>query len=205
MSIDLHPAELRMVRAVDGLDLDLELLQGLWTAEQYLLLSNQTNRLLEFVDGEIEVLSMPTQKHQAISLFLLLALLAFIRPRNGIVLYAPLRLEIRPDKFREPDLLLLLDKHDPRAQDAYWLGADLVVEIVSPDNPQRDLEEKPRDYAEAGIPECWIVNPINETITVLVLEADAYTTHSVCGRGTQASSRLLPGFEVDVTHVFDAT
>lgn len=54
--------------------------------------------------------------------------------------YAPLRLQIRPGKFHEPDLLLLRDAHDPCNQDAYWLGADLVVEIVSPDDPERDTE-----------------------------------------------------------------
>ena len=41
--------------------------------------------------------------------------------------------------FREPDLLLLCDGDDARYQDRYWLGADLVVEVVSPDRPERDL------------------------------------------------------------------
>jgi hypothetical protein len=30
------------------------------------------------------------------------------------------------------------DANDPRRQNQYWLGADLVVEIVSPDDPERD-------------------------------------------------------------------
>ena len=32
----------------------------------------------------------------------------------------------------------LLDAADPRGQDDYWRGADLVVEVVSPDKPTRD-------------------------------------------------------------------
>jgi len=44
-----------------------------------------------------------------------------------------------------------------------------VVEIVSPDDPDRDLVEKVADYAEAGIPEYWIVNPNTATISVLRL------------------------------------
>jgi len=52
-------------------------------------------------------------------------------------LYTPLRLQIRSGKFREPDLLVVRDAHDPRGQNAYWLGADRVVEIVSPDDPER--------------------------------------------------------------------
>lgn len=98
---------------------------------------------------------------------------------GGKVLVAPLRLRVRSGKFREPDILMLFSADDPRYQAAFWLGADLVVEIVSPDRPERDIEEKPRDYAEAGIPEYWIVNPLDETITVLTLAGAAclYAAH----------------------------
>ena len=63
---------------------------------------------------------------------------------------------------------------------------------------------KRADYAEAGIPEYWIVDPRNETITVLALEGNGYVEHGVCARGDTATSRLLAGFTVDVTAVFDA-
>jgi len=185
-------------------EIDLEPLQGLWSVEQYLKLTNQTSQLIEFTDGMLEVLPMPTDKHQAISLFLLLGLLAFIRPRHGTVFYAPLRLEVRPGKFREPDLLLLANGADPRRKNEFWLGADLVVEIVSPDNPKRDTEEKRLDYAEAGIPEYWIVNPLNDTITVLVLDGASYAEHGLFGRGERATSQLLAGFNVSVDETFDA-
>jgi len=112
--------------------------------------------------------------------------------------------QVRSGKYREPDLLLLLDANDPRRQDAFWLGADLVIEIVSPHKPQRDTEEKPRDYAEAGIPEYWIVNPLDDTITVLTLSGNAYAEHGVFRRGDAASSRLLTDFTVDVAATFDA-
>jgi Uma2 family endonuclease len=194
-----------MVWSDEVTELDLEPLQGLWSVEQYLKLSNQTNRLIEYTDGVIEVLPMPTDKHQAISLFLLLSLLAVVRPRGGAVFYAPLRLEVRPGKYREPDLLLLLDANDPRRQNEFWRGADLVIEIVSPDKPKRDTEEKPRDYAEAGIPEYWIVNPIDETICVLTLVGNAYQAFGVFHRGAVAASPLLDGFVVSVDAVLDAT
>ena len=192
------------MRAADGLELDLEPLQGLWSVEQYLKLTDQTNHLIEFTHGEIEVLPMPTKKHQAISLFLLLSLLAFVRPKGGAVFYAPLRVEVRPGKFREPDLLLLIDQNDVRAQNEFWLGADLVIEIVSPDRPERDTVEKVIDYAEAGIPEYWIVNPLDETITVLALAGESYESYGVFHRRERAVSKLLDGFSAGVDDVFDA-
>jgi Uma2 family endonuclease len=143
--------------------------QGTWSERDYLWLTGHTNRLVEYADGSVEVLPMPTEMHQAISRYLFLAFLALMQRIHGEVFYAPLRLRVRPHKFREPDLLLLRSADDPRRGNDYWLGADLVVEIVSPDDPERDYVTKRADYAAAGIPEYWIVDPQRETITVLQL------------------------------------
>lgn len=205
MAVSVSDTDLWIVRKADGLELDLLALQGLWTEAQYLRLSDQTNHLIEFTDGVIDVLPVPTREHQRISAYLYRALFAFIQAMGGIVLYAPLRVQIRPGKFREPDLIVLLDEQDGRNQDAFWLGADLVVEIVSPDNPSRDLLDKPADYAEAGIPEYWIVNPIDATVSVLTLASDGYTVHGVFRHGDQITSVLLPGFTVNVDAVFAAS
>ncbi len=147
---------------------------------------------------------MPTHEHQAILKYLLFAFYAFLHPRGGTVFFAPLRLQVRPGIYREPDLVLLRDAHDPRLQNRYWLGADLVLEVVSPDEPARDLVEKRGDYALARIPEYWIVDPRNQTITVLRLEGDAYVEHGVFGCGMRATSALLAEFAVDVEAVFAA-
>ena len=204
MAASPQPDGLRLV-APDGCTVaDPIELQGFWTEAQYLKLTNWSNRLIEFTDGSIEVLPMPTQKHQAISQFLFLALYSFVQGAGGNVFYAPLRLRIREGKFREPDLLLVTDADDPRCQNDYWLGADLVVEVVSPDNPDRDLIDKRKDYAEAGIPEYWIANPIARTLTVLVLSGGEYREHGVFQPGEQAGSPSLPGFSVDVKEMFDA-
>ncbi len=205
MAINIRQPALRMTWEEDELVLSLAPLQGRWTAEQYLLLTDQTNRLIEFTDGYIEVLPMPTDQHQAIVEFLFLALRAFIDQLGGKVRFAPLRLQIRAGKFREPDILLVRDANDPRRQNRHWCGADLVVEIISSDNPERDTKEKRVDYAEAGIPEYWIVDPEQEMITVLRLEADAYAEHGVFHRGDIATSALLSGFVVPVDAVLDAS
>ena len=50
---------------------------------------------------------------------LVLALLDIMQRIGGDALYASLRVEVRPGKFREPDLLPVLDKAHPRAEDEY--------------------------------------------------------------------------------------
>ena len=147
---------------------------------------------------------MPTDEHQSLVARLYEVLLVFVRARGGKVLFAPLRLRIREGKFREPDLVFIRDADDPRRQQRFWLGADLVVEIVSPDRPERDLVDKRTDYAEARIPEYWIVDPRTETLTILALRGAAYAEHGVFRRGARAESASLDGLTVDVGAVFDA-
>jgi Uma2 family endonuclease len=178
--------------------------QGQVSEEDYLWLTGHTTRLLEFTDGYVEVLPVPTNTHQGIVLFLVRALLPYLDARGGILRFAPLRLRLRPGKFREPDLMLLLDADDPRVEDRYWHGADLVLEVVGPDRPERDLVEKWRDYAEAGIPEYWIVNPQDRSITVLALGTGAYVEHGRFAPGARATSALLANFSVAVDDVFAA-
>ena len=184
--------------------IDLQPLQGLWTEAQYLRLTGDRRRLIEFTDGHIEILPMPTDRHQVIVRHLFMTLFPRAADLGGTVLFAPLRVRIRAGKFREPDLVVLCDADDPRRGNDFWTGADLVVEVVSPDNPDRDLRYKRADYAEARIPECWIVNPIDETVTVLLLAEDSYVDHGVYRRGQQGRSVCLPDCSLDVTSVFDA-
>ena len=178
--------------------------QGAWSDEEYLWLTDRCNRLIEFTDGHVQELPMPTFTHQAVLLALYRLFHDYLVPRGGVAMVAALRMRIRDGKFREPDLLLLRDRSDSRCQDRYWLGADLVLEVVSPDDPDRDVVEKRADYAEARIPEYWIVDPRDETITVLALEEDAYVERGVYAAGDTAPSRLLDEFAADVTAVFDA-
>lgn len=52
--------------------------------------------------------------------------------------------------------------------------------------------------------EYWIVNPADETISVLWLEGVSYGEHGIFHRGETAPSALLDGFGVPVDAVLDA-
>ena len=96
MTTDVTALGLKLVRSSDTVEIDLRPLQGLWTEEQYLRLSNQANLLIEFTDGRIELLAMPTSRHQEILLWLYGRLKAVLGVTGGRVLVAPLRLRIPP-------------------------------------------------------------------------------------------------------------
>jgi Uma2 family endonuclease len=178
--------------------------QGHWTEEEYLALD--TNRLVELVDGFLEVLPMPMVFHQLIVKFLLKHLETFVAAHAaGLVLFAPLPGRLWAGQFREPDILFLRPGRvaDVRRQPN---AADLVMEVVSPgaEKRDRDLRIKRAEYARAGIAEYWIVDHEQQTITVLTLAGQVYQEHGVFGIGQQETSVLLKGFSVAVGDVFAA-
>lgn len=178
--------------------------QGSWSEEEYLAL--ETNHLVEFSSGHLEVLPMPTQSHQLIVFFLARLLQDFVHQRGlGLVLPAPLRVRLWPGKYREPDIVLMLAEHDGLRTEEYWDGADLVVEVVSggAKDRERDLVTKRREYATAGIPEYWIVDPQLVQVTVLRLTEGHYTEHGNFMLGDSIASPLLPGLIIAVNQVLD--
>lgn len=80
----------------------------------------------------------------------------------------------------------------------------MAVEIVSTDDPNRDLVTKRDEYAQAGIREYWIIDPRDQTIRLLSQTAagQPYAEVGHYHRGAQVASVLLPGFVVDVEAVF---
>lgn len=173
--------------------------QGTWTEEEYF--HYITQRGYELCDGRVEMLPKPTEWHQTILLFLYNALREFTRPRDlGKLSVAGLRVRTRPGKIREPDIVLMKKENFSRRSNQKWEGADLVMEVVSEDDPQRDYTVKRAEYAKAGIAEYWIVDPAKEIITVLKLTGrKTYAVHGRYKRGQGAESALLPDFSVDVT------
>ncbi len=68
---------------------------------------------------------------------------------------------LSPRKVRLPDVVrfrpgIVIDDFASQFDAA---DVDPVVEVVSPESRQRDVEVKPREYRVAGIPEMWIVTP----------------------------------------------
>ncbi len=122
----------------------------------------------------------------------------------GIVPYAPLRVRIPTGHYREPDVMFLRKENFHLRTNRIWNGADLVMEVVSPDpkDRKRDYDEKLADYAEAGIAEYWIVDAEQQSVIVHRLDGKHYAIHGEFIRGQQATSVLLKGFEVDVAALF---
>ena len=84
---------------------------------------------------------------------------------------------------------------------------DLVVEILSPSNPARDLETKRELYARHGIPEYFILNTETETVVALSEpitegEAGTYTAETLYRSGDTLTTVSIPGLAIAVGDIF---
>ena len=182
--------------------------QGRWSESEYL--SHDFSGLVEFDNGFLEFLPVPSIAHQETVLHLYRKIDDFVQlDRLGKTLVAPVRVRTvnLPDeiKHREPDVCFLRRGRFDRQRTNFWETADLVVEVVSDDDPDRDWVTKKREYAVAGIPEYWIADPRDRTLTVFALPEGAveYRRAGRYAAGETAASVLLEGLTVDVTACFD--
>lgn len=177
--------------------------QGEWTEEAYFNL--EAEQRIEYADGCLEFLPMPTRSHELIVQFLFLLLNDFVRTRDmGLAFFTGYRVRTIDPAYRLPDILFI-QKGRPQ-DEQFATGADLAMEVVSEgrENRDRDFIEKRSEYAEAGVPEYWIIDPEEETIHVLVLDGDQYRVHGEFKPGETATSVLLEEFIVDVAACFAA-
>lgn len=165
------------------------------------LLARGGEEHVEWVNGEVVVMSPASADHQRLRDFLLKLLSLFVEAHGlGEVLGSPflMRLPTRPSG-REPDLLFLAAEHADRLKTTYLDGAaDLVVEITSPESDARDRGEKFVEYEAAGIPEYWLIDVARREVAFYRRGPDGlYRPGALDADGWYRPS-VLPGFRLDV-------
>jgi Uma2 family endonuclease len=125
----------------------------------------------ELLDGAFIVTPTPGLPHQRASLNLALLLLA-AAPPSLEVFGLPINLVLPTGDILEPDLSVISRKdHD----ETYVTEVpSLVVEILSPSSRRRDVGDKLTAYRDAGVPNYWVVDPVDPRLRVWRLEAGEY-------------------------------
>ena len=181
------------------------------TYEDYLVLPEMMQRY-EIIDGELIMSPSPTLEHQWHSTRIYRPLDDHVtKYRLGIVLFAPLDVMIRrsPLHTRQPDVLYISVK---RLRE-YGLDSiknvpflefppDLVVEVISPSESQRQIEEKLADYQSTGVNECWLARPNLQTVEVVQLTIDTIESAGVFKNSEVIESKVLSQLVLSVAAIF---
>ena len=77
-----------------------------------------------------------------------------------------------------PDVMIVCSRDQIQ-----WNGVhgapDLVVEVLSPSTAKNDRWQKARTYAAHGVPEYWIVNPMDRSVEVYLLVNGRFTLDDI--------------------------
>ncbi len=94
----------------------------------------------------------------------------------------------------EPDIAIVLNKNLNRVHRGEVDGGpDLAVEIVSPDSVDRDFDLKRQAYQNAGVPEYWIIDEMEQQTFFLRLDKNGVYQEVRLRKGV-FSSQVLKGF-----------
>jgi Uma2 family endonuclease len=177
--------------------------QGEWTEDDFFALPS-TNRKVELANGRVSVAPSPSNQHQAISMALSLALGSYVREHGlGVVRYAPHDVRLYAGTVRQPDLFFVREENRDRfTGQVFEGGPDWIAEILSPADRHADEVVKLAEYAQAGVPEYWLIGPEDTTIRIYTLAGESYTLAAQVGDGEVAASTAIAGFEIAVDEVF---
>lgn len=162
-------------------------------------------RQYELYDGEVRLVPSPTNRHQVVLKNLVALLVAYEREHGGRLLFAPSDVVFTQYNVIQPDVLYFLEarRHLVQFDRPTDAAPDLVLEVVSPGTSTHDRSRKRAMYARFGVREYWIVDPLDETVEILVLEGPTYQLAQIAGRDEQAASPTIAGLRADVSRVFD--
>ncbi len=152
----------------------------------------------ELIRGEVHLTPAPTTRHQFILRKLSTSLDTYVMQKElGEVFFAPLDVRLGLDTALQPDLIFISKARAQIIQENFIAGApDLVVEILSPSTAAHDRATKLPLYAEAGVPEVWLIDPLAKTVEVLKLQGKKYLVDATLAGDQILTSNLFPGWQV---------
>ncbi len=179
--------------------------QGHWTYSHYAALSDDGNTY-EILNGVLYMTPpSPNGFHQEAVSLIASYLITYVKHTGrGRVFVAPFDVQLANDMLVQPDICVLLNEHNERFTPSRIIGApDLVVEIASPGTACYDRTLKKDAYAYSGVPEYWLVDRLQQTVEVLVLEDSVYTSIGIFHGEKTLSSRIVLHFPVRVEQFFE--
>lgn len=135
------------------------------TYDEYVLFPNDGNRH-EIIDGRHYMNAAPNPRHQAVSRHIQFQLYEQLElPGHGEVINAPIDVQFSVSDVVQPDIVVVLKANRVITATMIKGIPDLVIEILSPSSRSHDLELKKRLYEQSQVPEYWIVDPDEQTVS----------------------------------------
>jgi Uma2 family endonuclease len=144
------------------------------TLEEYLDYDDGTDTVYELVNGELVEMPPESELNRRIAMFLVIYFSQLGIPSQRLTMKTEIVISGSRATTRFPDVMILSEELEAALEGARRSTVMLdmpppllVVEIVSPKQENRDYRYKRSEYGARGIAEYWIVDPMQQKVTVL--------------------------------------
>jgi Uma2 family endonuclease len=187
-----------MVKHFSDLDLSKQ-----YSFKDYL--SWQFKERVELFRGFIAKMSpAPNTFHQEYSGNISGPIWSFLKNKKCKVYSAPIDVYLpTTDKKTvvQPDIIVVCDL--VKIQKKGCVGApDIVVEILSPGNSKKEMNDKYDLYEEAGVKEYWVVFPEEQVVQIYELKENKFQSRKPLANGDKITTPILEGFELEIDEIF---
>lgn len=135
----------------------------------------------DYVDGEVQERNLGEYDHAKIETFLSFFFYGK-RKEWGIRVVSEIRVQVRPTRFRIPDVCVLAG--DAPTEQIIRHPPLLCIEVLSPSDTIARMRDRIRDYLEMGVRQVWLFDPASRS--AMICEGSTMTEQ------TEGSLRL-PG------------
>ncbi len=159
----------------------------------------------ELVEGRIVPMSPTGGEHGFIGAIIVYELKAFADQKKlGWVLTGETGIFTRrnPDSVRGSDVLFISKNRHPERPKRGFLevAPELVVEIISPTEVRKEIDEKIKEYLNIGVKWVWLIDPKNRCCTVYRSETDV---QKLTENDSLVGDEILAGFEIKIAKFFE--
>ncbi|MFN6567821.1 Uma2 family endonuclease [Dendronalium sp. ChiSLP03b] len=175
---------------------------GQLTLEEFLALP-EGDVYYELVDGQATPKVSPKFFHSTLQAALLILIRAWCKGKGRVLAeWAILLKRQGKDWVPLPDLTYISYERLPsswKRNEACPAIPELVIEIISPDQTMKQLEDKVKDYLAAGVLRVWVIDP--EAINIRVFLSDG--SCQVYTDNTPIVDELLQSLELTTRQIFE--
>ena len=155
----------------------------------------------EYIKGELIPMPPTSVEHGKISAKLTMYLGVHISENQlGYISVSGAGFQVG-ERILIPDIAIIsTDRIPVDLSKASPVPPDLAVEVVSPSDTLRRIQEKVFAYLEAGTQLVWVLEPLSKTVTIYRAETDITT---LTRNDTLSGEEVVEGFTCQVAELFE--
>jgi prevent-host-death family protein len=177
--------------------------------EEFMEIYEKSNARMEFINGQIFMMSSPNIYHQSILGNLYILFKEYFKGKKCSPFIAPFdvhfkKKDIKDPDVMQPDLIVLCDLENNINEKGRYMGTPaLTIEILSPSTRSIDMVYKLNTFMTSGVSEFWIVDPDGKKITIYTFTDLQVDKMEVYKAGESAVSEIFDGLSVDIDLLSD--